>query len=280
MHMNRTDTLLTSIIATVLLAHCLLLLLCCFSPFAWTQQVKHKAAKQRLVVQTIALSTPTATSVSQTPEKALINNSVAIVPPPKPLVEQKPVTAPTPKPAILKPAPTPTPTTKPVPKPDVKPAPKAIEPTQPKITAARQQLLKKAKENLSKALTNTPTHTIKQEQTAASLTTPKLIGELKSESLIAQADSLHGNSLEASYQDELVTRLKMLLQLPEYGTVDIELTLSRSGKVLKFKIMRDESANNRRYIEKNIPTMHFHPFGSSFEGKAEHTFVIRLSNAV
>lgn len=279
MHMNRTDTLFTSIFASVFMAHCLLLLICCFSPFTWTQQPKHKAARQRLVVQTVALSTPTVSSQPQMAEKTASTHAKAPEKPPQLPVETKPVpkTTPTPIPAA-KPAPKPTPV--PAAKPVPKPIPKTIEPAPPKISAARQELLKKAKENLSKALSPTATTPIKQEQTAASLTFPKLIGELKSESLIAQTDSLSGNSREASYQEELVGRLKSQLQMPEYGSVDIELTLERSGKVIKLKILRDESVNNRRYIEKNVPTMRFPHFGSSFEGKTEFTFVIRLSNAI
>lgn len=256
--MNRTDTLFPSILASVFAAHCLLVFLCCFSPFTWTQQPKQKAARQRLVVQTVALATPTVSAQAQKTENRVITHTKPTEQAPKPVSKSISTSA----------------------KPVAKPTPKIIEPVSTKNTAARQQLLQKAKENLSKALSTTATSSIKQEQTAASKTAPKLIGELKSDTLIAQADSLSGNTRETSYQEELVSRLQTQLQLPEYGTVDIELTLERSGKFIKLKVLRDESVSNRRYIEKNVPTMRFPHFGSSFEGKAEFTFVIRLSNAI
>lgn len=282
MFMNHLDKLFASIIGSVILVHCLLLVLCCFSPFAWIQKPKQKSARQKLVVQTVALVTPSTAFVPEKPKKAAPVKTKIPEPSPNLAVETKSTSIQTHKPVPPKPNPTvtPKPASTPTLKPASKPALKTPEPTQPKITSARQQLLKKAKETLSQAISNTTPSPIKQEQTAASLTVPKLIGELKSESLIAQMDIFSGNSREADYQEELVGRLKSQLQMPEYGSVDIELTLSHTGKVIKFKILREESSRNRHYIEKNIPTMLFSPFGTSFEGKAEFTFAIRLSNAM
>jgi hypothetical protein len=76
----------------------------------------------------------------------------------------------------------------------------------------------------------------------------------------------------------LSSRLQSQLQLPEYGGVDIELTLSNAGKVLQLKIVQAENQRNRSYIEKAILTISFPPFGRAFAGASQHTFRIALGN--
>ena len=86
------------------------------------------------------------------------------------------------------------------------------------------------------------------------------------------------NDKEIGYRDELAGRLKLLLRLPEFGEVKIKLTLSRAGKVAKVSIVSAESAANRTYIEKTIPTLSFPSFGNNFGTLPEYTFLISLSN--
>lgn len=83
---------------------------------------------------------------------------------------------------------------------------------------------------------------------------------------------------QGSYADVLIDRLRKSLEFPEYGKVDIELTLDRSGKVLKIKILSDESQKNRQYVEKMVPQLKFSPFGLFFPGESSHTFVVSLHN--
>jgi colicin import membrane protein len=103
------------------------------------------------------------------------------------------------------------------------------------------------------------------------LATPQLLGSL-------EIDSLSSSSV--SYEHELVNRLKLLLRLPQYGEVEIDLTLERSGKVAKIKILSAENSVNRQHVEKNVPTLVFPPFGNSFDGEKQHTFRIKLGNEI
>lgn len=83
---------------------------------------------------------------------------------------------------------------------------------------------------------------------------------------------------EKSYRDELASRLKLMLKLPEHGDVHLKLTLDRMGKVVNVKIVKSASSMNRNTIEKNLPNLKFPPFGNHFENMSEYTFIIQLSN--
>lgn len=99
-----------------------------------------------------------------------------------------------------------------------------------------------------------------------------------------QIDALPVNSSvsltvgEKSYRDEIASRLKLLLKLPDHGDVQLKLTLDRTGKVSKVSIVKSASSENRKYIEKTLPGLKFPAFGSHFENSAEYTFIIQLSN--
>lgn len=99
--------------------------------------------------------------------------------------------------------------------------------------------------------------------------------------LLAPPGTLGGESLEAAqreYKDELARYLKLLLKLPEYGPVKIELLVRREGTVAHVKILSSESTLNRQYVESNLPKHRLPPFGQSFPGDKEHTFVLTLTN--
>lgn len=86
------------------------------------------------------------------------------------------------------------------------------------------------------------------------------------------------SSGELSYRDELACRLQLLLKLPESGTVQIKLTLSKTGKFVKLTIANSPSGANRKYIEKTLPSLTLPSFGDQFGGAAEHTFSITLTS--
>lgn len=85
-------------------------------------------------------------------------------------------------------------------------------------------------------------------------------------------------NFEAGYRDELANRLKLLLRLPEYGVVQVRLTVNRRGLVQKVEIVASESDVNKNYIEKALPELAFPPFGNNFPGNENHTFLISLNN--
>lgn len=82
------------------------------------------------------------------------------------------------------------------------------------------------------------------------------------------------------YRDELVSRLQMMLRLPERGDVRIKLTRSKNGKFVKGEIIDANSAVNRKYVEKSLPTIQFPPFGRELGSAAESTFNITLSSEI
>lgn len=81
-----------------------------------------------------------------------------------------------------------------------------------------------------------------------------------------------------SYRDELASRLKLMLKLPELGDVQLKLTLDRTGTAVKVTITKSTSNANRSYVEKTLPSLKFPPLGNYFENSSEYTFIIQLSN--
>ncbi|MCE5294953.1 MAG: hypothetical protein LLF94_10130 [Chlamydiales bacterium] len=109
---------------------------------------------------------------------------------------------------------------------------------------------------------------------------PAAISSLSAESLVAIDASETANCTpgERTYYDELVSRLKLALKLPEYGEVKLELTISRTGKVETVKSVKSKSSKNSDYVKKALPKLHLPPFGQNFPGEKDHTFRLTLSN--
>jgi len=109
--------------------------------------------------------------------------------------------------------------------------------------------------------------------------------EIKAESfaplpIVSSGGSGHGEILGAkgiSYAEEIASILKFFLQFPEYGEVDIALTLTRLGKVVDFHIVKSQNKANSKYVEANVKTIEFPPFGKNFPGESKRTFSIKLS---
>lgn len=154
--------------------------------------------------------------------------------------------------------------------------------------AARQQqqaLLAKAKENLAK-MSETRDKISQSTASSTKLATtplPKEVSHLQIDALpigeigsVAQAGEW--GVKEVSYRDEIVYRVKAALKFPDYGTVKIKLTLDRTGKVVKVETMQSESAKNKTYLERTLPTLQFPAFGQQFSGAAQYTFLITLHN--
>ena len=80
-----------------------------------------------------------------------------------------------------------------------------------------------------------------------------------------------------SYQERLVCCLKETLDLPEFGQVKIELTLTVSGDVMKLRVLASESEKNKSYLEKNLRQMKFPSFGGS-EMENKRTFILTFCN--
>lgn len=209
-----------------------------------------------------------------TPKKEVVQKEKAKVPPKK---EQKPIAK---KETVKKPDP------KPVAQVNKTPPKKVQPPVKPKVDARaeavktqQRKLLAQAQENIAK-ISQSRDKITAVKTSASSLPGPKIPGPVDK----LQIDALPGVELKAlsksetSYCDELASRLKLLLRLPEYGAVKVKLTLDRTGQFIKVSVVSAESNANRNYIEKTLPTMRYPSFGGNFGELGQYTFVITLSN--
>lgn len=154
-----------------------------------------------------------------------------------------------------------------------------IDPKAEALKTKQRELLAKAQESIGKIPKNSGKISAIKNSSTAIAALPSKIQGLHIDTITSDS----GGSLSAtelSYRDELASRLKLLLKLPEYGQVKIRLTLERSGKVAKLEIVSAESSANRKYVEKTVPTLTLPAFGNYFSGKSEYTFAITLSNDI
>lgn len=159
--------------------------------------------------------------------------------------------------------------------------PKATLKADPKVAAAKkkqQELLAQAQGALSKINGADKGGKSTSGSSLSQLKLPSQIGSLAIESLHFDEPSSSLSVREKGYRDELASRLKLLLKLPEYGLVKLKLTLARSGKVSQVTLLSSESTSNRTYIQKTLPTLTFPAFGDNFAGETSHTFQITLSS--
>jgi colicin import membrane protein len=156
-----------------------------------------------------------------------------------------------------------------------------IAAAQEALRQKEQALLAKAKENLAKI--SETRNKIGSSSSSVNLETtalPKELGALQVDALPSEETGSSGErgTKEISYSDEVRYRLKMGLRLPDYGAVEIKLTLDRIGKVVKVETVHSESSKNKAYIESKIPTLVFPSFGQRFQGVAQKTFSYTLQN--
>lgn len=160
----------------------------------------------------------------------------------------------------------------------------------PQVEAAKTKALQEAQEQQRKLIAAAQESLAKIEQgrakmqaTKSSLNTvaaaPLAINQLQIEAL-PSSNSPALTVGERGYRDELASRLKLLLKLPEHGDVQLKLTLDRAGKPVKVVIVKAASQINRSYVEKTLPSLKFPPLGNHFENMTEYTFLIQLSNAL
>jgi colicin import membrane protein len=132
-------------------------------------------------------------------------------------------------------------------------------------------LLEKASQSLAKI------EKIQHNSTKKEVDSIKVESNLKQPSPLSEKKEVYGITL---YTDEISSRLKLLLKLPEYGSVTVKLTLKRNGEVKEVDIIKTLSDLNADYIKKCLSTIRFPGFGTAFERAEEHTFEIILENEV
>lgn len=291
------DHSLRTIVPIVLLLHVLLIVWI----LQFSTDIEKPVVPKRLTVTSVKLApkavpqkpaAPAPPVVQKVEEPVFVPEPVEVKPAPKPepKPQPKPKAEPKPEPKAppkveAKPKPTPK---KPAPQPKkvAKAAPKKPPaPAKPKEPVAqakapspvdekKKNLLNQARETIGKI-------NLKNDKTVATapLNTqlPQRIESLSIDQLNIETTPSMG-AHEVAYRDELAGRLKLLLKLPEYGTVKLKLTINRKGKVMKVQILNSESVKNQKLIEKTLPELSLPPFGSQFAGMEQFTFTITMSN--
>lgn len=191
---------------------------------------------------------------------------------PQPKVETKPKTPPKKATPVAK-KPEKTAPKKP-PAPAKPQAPTVQAKTPPPVDEKKKNLLNQARETIGKI-------NLKNDKTIATAplqaNLPQRIENLSIDQMNIETTPAMG-AHEIAYRDELAARLKLLLKLPEYGTVKLKLTINRKGQVMKVLILSSESVKNQKLIEKTLPELTLPPFGSQFTGLEQFTFTITMSN--
>jgi outer membrane biosynthesis protein TonB len=223
----------------VIAIHVLLLLwILWFSPEV-TAPVKPKS----FAVQTVQLAPPKQQTVEMATPVNIAKPQVAVKAEPKP----------TPKPAPkIAPKVQPKPVAKSVAKPTAKPAPKEIA---------------QAASPVKKGPSQESLNALKQKLAA-------IPGAVATKPVVAGVST----DMATGYEAELITKLKILLKLPEVGDVQVSLTLNRQGNVTKFEILSSASASNKKAVEAHLPAIRFPPFGQAYPGENTHTFKLTLTN--
>lgn len=162
----------------------------------------------------------------------------------------------------------------------------AKQPKEEKTTVAREQkpesgerkkLLQKVQESIAKIEE-------RSDKVVSSFAKNRSVGAAspgKVEKSSVQAKGVIEDRLEGAendYRDELAACMKLLVRLPEYGNVELKLTLGSSGDVKEVEILNAESERNRGHVKSVLPTLTFPPFGKRFDGLGKYTFHITLTN--
>ncbi len=108
---------------------------------------------------------------------------------------------------------------------------------------------------------------------------PNTIDNLNIDNLKLCIDSAAGwSAKEIDYRDEIAQILQRALRLPEFGSIQIELTINKNGKVEKVRTLSSESAKNKQYVEQKVAGLKFPLFGNRFQESSQCTFTVTLNN--
>lgn len=130
-----------------------------------------------------------------------------------------------------------------------------------------KKLLTELQESIAKIETNRD-----NVSPTSMISVPTPIKELKADSYEIQSGALTEES--AGYKDVLIQHLKDALNLPGYGTVKIELTLSHEGIMQKLDVVYSDSEVNRLYLENALSQLSFPHFNGELVNKKSYKFCL------
>lgn len=135
--------------------------------------------------------------------------------------------------------------------------------SKPKNPAIPQSLIKELNESLAKI--EGKSHKQEPLKTASCHRSLKL-----------QVDEAAGK--EENYAQDLIQYLQSVLELPDLGTVKVELTLKHDGTLLKMRYLESASIQNKKFLENELQRLKYPPFRGALQQQQEHSFVITFCN--
>ncbi len=174
-----------------------------------------------------------------------------------------------PPPPKPKPQPAPQPVVVATPEPKPKPAPKPSPKPKPVVVAAKKPTPKSKPKPQSKTKPQPPNNRLAKLVQEAQDKLSKVDEKVKHTPVAID---------QSSYEKELAERLRLLLKLPEWGSVRVALTLNRSGAVCGVKILNAQNEANSDYVADRLTGRTLAPFDKHFSGEQQHTFTLTLNN--
>ncbi len=92
-----------------------------------------------------------------------------------------------------------------------------------------------------------------------------------------QIDGEYGKD-ENIFASNLVQRLQNALELPEMGTVKLELTLKCDGTFVQMRVLESASNRNQKFLETQLKALKYPAFSGSLKQEKEHIFVLSFCN--
>lgn len=152
--------------------------------------------------------------------------------------------------------------------------------TMPPQAASKQAVTKKQikREKRREVVPSIPKHLAAElEDRIARLDAPLRSAGKKARPEIRVVPMPHLQSVQATqeendYADALIAHLQQHLALPEFGQVQLQITLRKEGGVAHLVVLKSESEKNREYLEDALRTMWLPPFTGMGERTIRCTF--------
>lgn len=153
--------------------------------------------------------------------------------------------------------------------------PKATTPSKPKTSSPIAQPQKQKSPRPNHALTTLAKELEKSIAQIQTSTPEKSAPPVRK---IAKLQIDAPEEKQSDYVASLTRYLHTALHLPDFGQVKMQLTVRQDGTIVKLLVIKAESEENRKYLEKHIPLLHFPPLQGEYAKDNTHTFVLAFCN--
>lgn len=84
--------------------------------------------------------------------------------------------------------------------------------------------------------------------------------------------------ISLQYQEMLILELQSALHLPDYGDVEVKLTISSNGRVKEIKVLSSQSEKNKNYLKDELPRITLATAAFAFPDRKEKSLIINFKN--